>query len=314
MIEIDQIYNEDCLEGMKRIDDASVDCVVTSPPYFVDKEYEHGTTYDGWQSLLQDFIAQSARVLKPGGFMVINIADILTFKDEQMPRFMANNPANRKSDVTREMVLEAKTKHPEYNRDQLALFLGCSEQTIDRRLNGNNARGQRPVSTRVKLVGGSLEQYAYAVGLYLYDKRIWQKDPAWANSKWTTSTLKAVSESEDIYVYWKAGEYTVNRERLTPREWKEWGLRQIWQIPSVRRNDIHPAMFPEALVQRIIRLYTDAGQTVLDPFIGSGTTALACLKSHRHYIGFELNKEYFDIAQRRIALERSQPTLDFGDD
>jgi site-specific DNA-methyltransferase (adenine-specific) len=314
MIEIDQIYNEDCLEGMKRIDDASVDCVVTSPPYFVDKEYEHGTTYDEWQSLLQDFIAQSARVLKPGGFMVINIADILTFKDEQMPRFMANNPANRKSDVTREMVLEAKTKHPEYNRDQLALFLGCSEQTIDRRLNGNNARGQRPVSTRVKLVGGSLEQYAYAVGLYLYDKRIWQKDPAWANSKWTTSTLKAVSESEDIYVYWKAGEYTVNRERLTPREWKEWGLRQIWQIPSVRRNDIHPAMFPEALVQRIIRLYTDAGQTVLDPFLGSGTTCVAALREHRHFLGFELNKEYFDIAQRRIALERSQPTLDFNND
>jgi site-specific DNA-methyltransferase (adenine-specific) len=299
---------------MKRIDDASVDCVVTSPPYFVDKEYEHGTTYDEWQSLLQDFIAQSARVLKPGGFMVINIADILTFKDEQMPRFMANNPANRKSDVTREMVLEAKTKHPEYNRDRLALFLGCSEQTIDRRLNGNNARGQRPVSTRVKLVGGSLEQYAYAVGLYLYDKRIWQKDPAWANSKWTTSTLKAVSESEDIYVYWKPGEYTVNRERLTPYEWKEWGLRQIWQIPSVRRNDIHPAMFPEALVQRIIRLYTDAGQTVLDPFIGSGTTAIACLKERRHFLGFELNKEYFDIAQRRIALERQQPQLDFTED
>jgi len=313
MIEIDQIYNEDCLEGMKRIDDASVDCVVTSPPYFVDKEYEHGTTYNEWQSLLQDFIAQSVRILKPGGFMVINIADILTFKDEQMPRFMANNPANRKSDVTREMVLEAKTKHPEYNRDQLALFLGCSEQTIDRRLNGNNARGQRPVSTRVKLVGGSLEQYAYAVGLYLYDKRIWQKDPAWANSKWTTSTLKAVSESEDIYVYWKPGEYTVNRERLTPREWKEWGLRQIWQIPSVRRNDIHPAMFPETLVQRIIRLYTDAGQTVLDPFIGSGTTAIAAMQSGRHFLGFELNKEYFDIAQRRINNERRQPTLDFGD-
>ena len=314
MIEIDQIYNEDCLQGMKRIDDASVDCVVTSPPYFVDKEYEHGTTYDEWQSLLQDFIAQSARVLKPGGVMVINIADILTFKDEQMPRFMANNPANRKSDVTREMVLEAKTKHPEYNRDQLALFLGCSEQTIDRRLNGNNARGQSPVSTRVKLVGGSLEQYAYAVGLYLYDKRIWQKDPAWANSKWTTSTLKAVSESEDIYVYWKPGEYTVNRERLTPYEWKEWGLRQIWQIPSVRRNDIHPAMFPEALVQRIIRLYIDAGQTVLDPFLGSGTTAIACLKEHRHFLGFELNKEYFDIAQRRIDNERRQLTLDFNND
>ena len=310
-IELDHIYNMDCLEGMKYIPDGSVHLVVTSPPYFVDKEYEHGTTYDEWQSLLRDVIVQSARILKHGGFMVINIADILAFKDKKMPRFMADNPANRKSDVTREMVLEAKAKHPEYSRDQLALFLGCSEQTIDRRLNGNNARGQRKVATRVKLVGGNLELYSYEVGLYLYDKRIWQKDPAWANSKWTTSTLKAVSESEDIYIFWKPGEYTVNRERLTPSEWKEWGMRQIWQIPSVRRNDIHPAMFPETLVDRIIRLYTDERQTLCDPFIGSGTTAIACLKEKRHYIGFELNKDYFDIAQRRIADERRQLTLDF---
>lgn len=56
-----------------------------------------------------------------------------------------------------------------------------------------------------------------------------------------------------------------------------------------------------------------SGGVVLDPFIGSGTTAIACLKERRHFLGFELNKEYFDIAQRRIALERIQPTLDFGD-
>ena len=309
MIEIDRIYNEDCLEGMQRIDAASIDLVVTSPPYFVDKEYEQGVTYDEWQSLLRGMIVQSARVLKAGGFMVINIADILAFKDETMPRFMADNPSNRKSDVTREMVLEAKRLHPEYNRDQLALYLGCSEQTIDRRLNGNNARGQRQVGTHVKLVGGSLELYAYEVGLYLYDKRIWQKDPAWANSKWTTSTLKAVSESEDIYVFWKPGEYVVNRDRLTPFEWRDWGLRQIWDIPSVRRNDIHPAMFPEELALRIVKLYTDVGQTILDPFIGSGTSAIVATKAKRHYLGFELNKEYFDIAEKRIWEERRQLSI-----
>ena len=50
---------------------------------------------------------------------------------------------------------------------------------------------------------------------------------------------------------------------------------------------------------------------VFDPFMGSATTAIACLKERRHFLGFELNKEYFDIAQRRIALERQQPSLDF---
>jgi DNA modification methylase len=50
---------------------------------------------------------------------------------------------------------------------------------------------------------------------------------------------------------------------------------------------------------------------VLDATIGSGTTAIACIKERRHFLGFELNKEYFDIAKRRIALERQQPQLDF---
>ena len=53
------------------------------------------------------------------------------------------------------------------------------------------------------------------------------------------------------------------------------------------------------------------GGVVLDPFLGSGTTCVAALREHRHFLGFELNKEYFDIAQRRITLERQQPTLDF---
>ena len=184
--------------------------------------------------------------------------------------------------------------------------MNCSEQTIDRRLNGNNIRGGRyAVGTHVKLVGGNLEQYAYEAGLFLYDKRIWKKDPAWANCKWTTNTLKAVSESEDLYIFWKPGEYEVNRDRLTPAEWKEWGYRQIWEIASVRANDIHPAMFPIQLAIRVIRLYTDEGDIVLDPFLGSGTTAVAAIKTNRRFIGIEKMKQYYDIANKIIKAAQT---------
>jgi site-specific DNA-methyltransferase (adenine-specific) len=54
---------------------------------------------------------------------------------------------------------------------------------------------------------------------------------------------------------------------------------------------------------------SNEGQTVLDPFIGSGTTAIACIKEKRHFVGFELNKEYFDIACKRIKAEQAQLTL-----
>ena len=155
-----------------------------------------------------------------------------------------------------------------------------------------------------------MEQYAYDAGLFLYDKRIWKKDPAWANSRWTTNTLKAVSETEDLYVFWKPGEYVVNRERLLPEEWRDWGYRQIWEIASVRSNDVHPAMFPIELAQRVIRLYTDKGDLVLDPFLGSGTTALAAIQTGRNFIGIEMMEKYADLAAKKISNEQAVLCLD----
>ncbi len=298
------IYSGDCRQLIKRIEPDSIALSFWSPPYFLGKEYEKDMSYDDWQALLKEIVQAHFHILKPGGFMVINIADILAFQDERMPRIMGSNPANRKCAVTREMVLRAKAEHPDYNRNKLAELLHCSEQTIDRRINGNNIRGGKyATGTHVKLVGGNIEDYAYEAGLYLYDKRIWVKDPAWANSRWTSNTLKAVSETEDIYIFWKPGAYEVNRERLTADEWRQWGHRQLWEIPSVRANDVHPAMFPLELAARVIRLYTDENDIVLDPFIGSGTTAVAAIRHNRRYIGFEKVDRYVSLAKSNIRKE-----------
>lgn len=295
---------------MKSIEPESLALSFWSPPYFLGKDYEKGETYDSWQNMLKEVIQLHFAALKPGAFLVINIADILSFQDPKMPRIMGLNPSNRKVKITKDMVLEAIKQHPDYNRDKLANLLNCSEQTIDRRLHGNNIRGGRySVGTHVKLVGGSLEQYAYESGLYLYDKRIWKKDPAWANCRWTTNTLKAVSETEDLYIFWKPGEYVVNRNRLTPDEWKEWGYRQIWSIPSVRANNIHEAMFPKELASRVIRLYSNEGDIVLDPFLGSGTTAVAAIESKRKFIGIEKLQKYADLAQEQVNIALSNPSL-----
>ena len=73
--------------------------------------------------------------------MIVNIADILCFPDPKMPKIQLPNPSKHRSMITREQVLAAKEKFPDYNRNQLAAYLGCSEQTVDRRVNGNNIRG-----------------------------------------------------------------------------------------------------------------------------------------------------------------------------
>lgn len=122
-------------------------------------------------------------VLKPGGFLAVNIGDILCFPAPDMPRIQANNVSMRKCAITEEEVKAAAEAHPDYNRRQLAALLGCSEQTVDRRLHGNNIRGGKyNTQTRVKIVGGIIEELALEAGLYPYDRRIWVKDPAWANS------------------------------------------------------------------------------------------------------------------------------------
>lgn len=306
-LSINQIHHGDTTELIKHIEPDSVDLSFWSPPYFVGKNYEKDATFDSWQELLKNTIHGHLSALKPGGFLVINIDDILAFPDPNLPRIQAPNKSKLRSPITREDVLAAKENYPDYNRNKLAALLGCSEQTIDRRLNGNNIRGGKyNTQTRVCLVGHYLEKYAYECGLYLYDRRIWAKDPTWQNSQWHSSSYRAVSEFEHLYFFWKPGETVIDRNRLNAKEWSEWGSRGIWNIRSVRANKNHEAQFPVELASRVVRLLTEEGDLVLDPFMGSGTTAIAALNNGRDYIGLERELAYVNLANERIEKEQRQ--------
>ena len=74
-------------------------------------------------------------------------------------------------------------------------------------------------------------------------------------------------------------------------------------------DGFHPTQKPVALIADLIRTYSNEGDTILDNCMGSGTTAVACIKEKRHFIGFELNKEYYDKACQRIDAEQRQLTL-----
>ena len=291
---------------LKRIEDASVDLSFWSPPYFVGKSYEAHLTFESWQALIAEVVAAHSRILRPGGFMVVNIADILCFQDDQMPRFQADNVARKTSPVTRSDVKSAMVSNPEYDRRQIAAILGCSEQTVQRRLEGNNARGGRQATpTRVRLTAGMVEQWALDAGLYLYDRRVWHKDPSWANSQWHSSSYRSVDEFEHLLVFWQPGVVVYDRNRLEASEWSEWGSRGVWRIPSVRRNDRHEAEFPEDLARRVIRLWSPVDGLVLDPFAGSGTTTAVAAQEGRRWIGIELDPGMAALARRRTAAERS---------
>ncbi len=308
-LEPGKIYNGDAVDLLSRIAPNSIALSVWSPPYFVGKPYESHLSFDQWQKLLKDVIRLHYPITKPGGFLAINIADILCFKDSAMPKVQAEALNMRRSKVTREDVLKARAQHPNLSRYQLADLLGCSEQTIDRRLNGNNIRGGKyETQTRVKIVGGLVERWAEDAGFYTYDRRVWVKDAAWENSKWSTLSYRSVDEFEYIYIFWKPGVTRIDRNRLSDREWAEWGYRAVWMFPSVRVNDDHEAKFPLELPRRAIRLLTDQRDTILDCFIGSGTTAVAAVQENRQFIGIEIQKKYVNLANRRLDQLPLAPT------
>lgn len=298
-LEVNQIYLGDARKLLPKIKSDSVALSFWSPPYHLRKNYEAGESYEDWLSLLKRVIHLHYPLIKPGGFLAVNIGDILTFPDSKMPKIQAMNPSRQIKRVNREDVLKAKREHPTFSRYELADLLGVSEQTIDRRLNGNNIRGGKSqTQTRVKIVGGIIEEFGTKAGFYMYDRRIWVKDPAWANSEWHSLSYRSVDESEYLYILWKPGITLVERDRLTSKEWSEWGSRGVWRIRSVRANDDHEAKFPLELARRVIRLFSAEEETVLDCFVGSGTSIVAAILENRKYIGIDKEPNYVNLARK----------------
>lgn len=300
--EFNRIVRGDAREVLPELPGESVDLSFWSPPYFVGKSYEKDLSFEDWKTLLRDVIACHKPILRPGGFVVINIGDILCFPDPSIPRFKADSLQGKRAPVTAGQALRLRAEHPQASLKVLASMLGCSEQTVQRRLEGNNARGGKHApSTRLLLTGEMLVRHAADAGLYLYDQRIWHKDPCWATGRWHTTSYRAIDEFEHLYVFWNPGVTEHDRSRLDPGEWAAWGSRGVWKIASVRRNDRHPAEFPEMLAERIIRLFSPARGVVIDPFVGSGTTVAVAKRLGRLWFGVEASERYARVAKQRMA-------------
>jgi modification methylase len=91
---------------------------------------------------------------------------------------------------------------------------------------------------------------------------------------------------------------------ITPEDFRSWTL-DTWRIAPERATRVgHPAPFPVELPRRLIELFTYVGDLVVDPFVGSAQTAIACLRTQRHYIGFDTDAGYIALGEHRVAAER----------
>lgn len=145
---------------------------------------------------------------------------------------------------------------------------------------------------------------------------VWKKQNALPNN---VSPNKLTRICEFVFVFCRKDEFaTFNcyKKATSKRDTGQTMYENVFNFMEAPNNDescpIHKATFSSIFVQKLLLLYTKRGDVVYDPFMGTGTTAIGCIKENRHYVGSEISQRYVDWAQQRIAKENSQLKFDFG--
>ncbi len=138
---------------------------------------------------------------------------------------------------------------------------------------------------------------------------IWDKSSSAGTStawgSWKSATNPSLRDTHEYILVFSKGSFNRNKGKntISRDEFLEY-TKSIWRFPTESAKKIgHPAPFPVELPYRLIQLYSFEGDIVLDPFIGSGTTAIAALRSSRSFVGYERNPDYVSLALDRIRDE-----------
>jgi len=157
------------------------------------------------------------------------------------------------------------------------------------------------------------------LGFLMRGEIIWNKagggSPSTAWGSWLSAKNPTLRDQHEYILVFSKDTFTRQnpfgrKSTISREEFLEF-TKSVWTFPAVSAKEIgHPAPFPVELPYRLIQLYTFEGEVVLDPFMGSGQTAIAAIKSKRFYVGYEIVPEYIELAQKRIkAFEKSQVYL-----
>ena len=151
------------------------------------------------------------------------------------------------------------------------------------------------------------------IGFNMRGEIIWNKSAgAGISTAWGSFQSASNPILRDVHEYiliFSKGNYKRERDKeekelrkdnITKEEFIEW-TKSVWTINTESAKRIgHPAPFPEELPNRLIKLFSFTNDIVIDPFMGSGTTAIAAIKNNRNFVGYEINKEYINLANNRI--------------
>lgn len=261
---------------MKKIEDNSIDLIITSPPYFNIKDYSKDgkqeanhseglsddiggqESFEKYINMMQKVWKESFRVLKPNGKLCINVPLLPMIK---------------------------KNYSTHYNRHIFDL----------------QSEIQKNILQKTDF---------YLMDLYIWNRTNSSKKLMFGSYPYP-GNFYAQNTTEFITVYVKPGKplprpskEIKEKSKLTTKEWVLF-TKQIWDIPSPNKGDIafgeHSAIMPAEIPRRLIKMFSFEGETVLDPFAGSGTTMKQAKELERNSIGFELYEHYADLINRKVG-------------
>ncbi len=157
------------------------------------------------------------------------------------------------------------------------------------------------------------------IGYNMRGEIIWNKGAgagvsmAWGS--WQSASNPVLRDVHEYILIFSKGDYqrkaNGKENTITKEQFMEW-TKSIWTInPESAKKVNHPAPFPEELPYRLIQLYSFKEDIILDPFMGSGTTAISALKSERNFVGYEINEDYKIISDKRVNNFLNQTSINF---
>ena len=322
---VDLILQSDAIKGVSLLPDKSINLVITSPPYFQQRKYMDGDAEWGQEDTIEDYLArlislfkECVRVTKDDGSIIWNLGDkyingslsLIPFRFAVMACDQAEvklvnevtwikvNPTPRQFD--RRMVSSTepffhftRTSKYKYDMDSIRERVDTTEA------NPNTQIGQKYFKVIDESELSEAEKQHAKVELVRAINEVKAGELPGFRMKIRGIHALAFGGQEG-----GRNDQILNNGFTVIRLRGKQVVRDVFESPvETIRGMKHPAIYPQGLIEKFLKITTDENDIVLDPFMGSGTTALACKSLNRRYIGFELCDEFVKLANERLSDE-----------
>ena len=319
MIELNKIYKEPCLDTLSKMDDNSIDCIITSPPYWQLRDYGYDgqwglePTFNEYLEHLWSLMRECYRVLKIGGTCWVNLGD--TYNNNSGGGGNSCTTGNKKA---LEECGRMNKQDKRFASKCLLLIphrfaIGCIDMgwivrndIIWAKRNGM----PEPVTDRFSKKHEYMffmvksEKYYFDLDV-VRDKTITGTERCDIIKSKTSSNTTALNSGRAKELESKGSfEFKNNPNGKNPGT-----VSDFWDIPTKPSSSKHYAVYNDSLIAKPILAGCPEGGIIYDPFMGSGSTAEAALRANRKFIGSEMSDEYFNIANKRLNPFLSQLNL-----